>query len=70
MAVPLFDGGSKSQAANYRLVSLACVAGKLVEQLVSIKSHEHSQIYQLLSPQRHSFWRGRSCLLNPLARER
>lgn len=63
----LLMDGSKWQAANYRLVSLTYVAGKLTVHVVIIQLREQLETHYLFRP--NGFKKRCSCLANFLAHE-
>lgn len=64
--IPLFKKGSKSQAQNYRPVSLLSIVGKLLESILKEKLVEHMNRHNLIKDSQHGFTSGRSCLTNLL----
>ncbi len=64
--IPLFKKGSKSQAQNYRPVSLTSIVGKLLECLIKSKLMSHLEKYELIASSQHGFLKGKSCLTNLL----
>ena len=58
---PVYKKGKKSQACNYRPISLTCIASKLFEHILvsNIMSYFDSQ--NILSPQQHGFRSKHSC---------
>ncbi len=58
---PIHKKGDKSQAENYRSISLTSVVGKLLETIVTNHISNH-----LLKDTQHGFRRHRSCLTNLL----
>lgn len=58
---PVFKKGSKHLVSNYRLISLTCIAVKLLERLL----HDHIVQFLIhgskLSPFQHGFRKGHSC---------
>ena len=60
--VPIHKGGSKSDPANYRAVSLTSVIMKIFEQIMRKAIVEHLDINQLMNKSQHGFRKGRSCI--------
>ncbi len=58
---PIFKKGSIHEAANYRPVSLTCVACKLLEHIISKHIHDHLDKHQILTPVQHGFRSSHSC---------
>jgi hypothetical protein len=68
---PMFKGGTKSDPANYRPVSLTSVICKVLERIVKEEIECHFRDAGLWAPEQHGFQRGKSCTTNLLlARER
>ena len=63
---PIFKKGSKTQASNYRPVSLTSVPCKVMESLVRDAIVKHVSDYDLLSKEQHGFTSGRSYMTNLL----
>lgn len=63
---PIFKKGSKSQASNYRPVSLTCQLCKLGESIIREEIIGHLDKNNLINPSQHGFGKGRSCLTNLL----
>ena len=61
---PLFKGGTKSQAANYRPVALTNHITKAFEKIVKNHLISHLTLHQLLNITQHGFCAGRSTLTN------
>jgi len=64
---PIFKKGSRSQAGNYRPVSLTSQAGKLLESIIRDSVVDHLESNKLVLESQHGFRRGRSCLSNLLS---
>eukprot|EP00061_Rhincodon_typus_P004266 g22160.t1 len=62
--VPLFKKGGKEIPANYRLVTLMSVVGKLLEKILQDRIYFHLEISGRISKRQHGFVKGRSCLTN------
>ncbi len=58
--------GDKSQAENYKPISLTSVVGKLLETIVTNHISNHLESNNLLKDNQHGFRRHRSCLINLL----
>ncbi len=63
---PIHKKGDKSQAENYRPISLTSVVGKLLETIVTNHISNHLESNNLLKDTQHGFRRHRSCLTNLL----
>jgi ribonucleases P/MRP protein subunit RPP40 len=63
---PIFKKGSRSQAGNYRPVSLTSQISKLLEAVIRDALVNHLEKNKLVSESQHGFRRGRSCLSNVL----
>ena len=57
---PIYKKGPKTDAGNYRPVSLTSVLGKLMESIIQDKVVKHMQDNNLLSQDQHGFMSGRS----------
>ena len=60
--VPIHKGGSKSDPANYRPVSLTSVIMKIFERIMRKATVEHLDMNQLMNKSQHGFRKGRSCI--------
>ena len=58
---PVFKKGNVHEAANYRPVSLTCVACKLLEHIVCKHMLNYLDKHKLLFPLQHGFRKGHSC---------
>jgi len=56
--VPDFKKGTSSNVANYRLISLTCIASKLMERIIATHIHDYFHKNHLLSDVQHGFIRG------------
>jgi ribonuclease P/MRP protein subunit RPP40 len=63
---PIFKGGDKTEAGNYRPVSLTSVPCKMMESIVVDKVKEHLKSIGVPRDIQHGFVSGRSCLTNLL----
>ena len=63
---PIFKKGKRNDRGNYRPVSLTSVPCKVMESVVKDAMMEYYTEKSSLSPNRHGFTRGRSCLTNLL----
>ena len=64
--VPIYKKGDKSQAGNYRPVSLTSLACKILESIIKDKIVEFLSMNGLIKDTQHGFRKGRSCLTNLL----
>ena len=58
---PIYKKGNKSEAVNYRPVSLTCIACKLLEHIVTSSIMQHAKQYDILYHLQHGFREKRSC---------
>ena len=58
---PVFKKGDRSSPANYRNVSLTCIASKLMEHILFTHIRGHLDTHQILSPCNHGFRSKHSC---------
>ena len=58
---PVFKKGSRSDPANYRPVSLTCIACKLMEHIVCSHVRGHLDLHGILTPSNHGFRARHSC---------
>ena len=63
---PVFKKGIVSAVSNYRLISLTCVASKIMERVVSSQIYNYLCSGSLLSHSQHGFVKGRSTCTNLL----
>ncbi|BHF60820.1 hypothetical protein SprV_0100378700 [Sparganum proliferum] len=59
---PIYKGGARSSANNYRPVSLTCICCKLMEAIVKKATMKFLEQNHLLSDLQHGFRQNRSCL--------
>ena len=64
--VPIFKKGSKSDANNYRPVSLTSVPCKIMESVIKEAILSYIESNNLITEHQHGFVSGRSCLTNLL----
>jgi len=57
VVVPVFKKGAAGLLSNYRPISLTCAFSKVMERIVSRKVCDHLQLYNILSPDQHGFYR-------------
>ena len=58
---PVYKKGTKSEAANYRPVSLTCILSKLMEHTLCTHIRAHLDKHSVLSPFQHGFRSRHSC---------
>ena len=58
---PVFKKGDRSSPANYRPVSLTCIACKLMEHILCTHIRAHLDYHQILTPENHEFRSRLSC---------
>ena len=63
---PIYKGGSRSEEANYRPVSLPPTISKVMEREVAEKIVTHMERNGLFTKEQHGFRRKRSCVTNLL----
>ena len=63
---PVFKAGSSSDAANYRPISLTCVACKIMERVVVAQILEYLREHNLISKHQHGFLSRHSTVTNLL----
>ncbi|BHF62672.1 hypothetical protein SprV_0200565700 [Sparganum proliferum] len=59
---PIYKGGARTNANNYRPVSLTCICCKIMEAIVKKATMEFLEEGHLLSDLQHGFRQNRSCL--------
>ena len=64
--VPVFKKGATCDVANYRPISLTCVASKIMERVIVQQILHHLYSNKLLSVTQHGFIKGRSTCTNLL----
>ena len=62
--MPIYKSGQKGNPANYRPISLACVAVKIMERIVKEKMLVHIKTQKLITPSQHGFMPRRSTTTN------
>ena len=58
---PVFKKGKRSDAANYRPISLTCIVCKLMEHILTSHIMKHANDHNILYGLQHGFRGGRSC---------
>ena len=58
---PIYKKGDRSNANNYRPVSLTSITCKLLEHVISTNIMHHLDTYGILSNRQHAFRKKRSC---------
>ena len=58
---PVFKKGDKSQAVNYRPISLTCILSKVLEHIMASQIVKHMNEHSLLYDLQHGFREKRSC---------
>jgi hypothetical protein len=61
LVTPIFKKGEHYDPANYRPVSLTCIACKVMEHIVVSSTMGHLERNNILNPRQHGFRRQRSC---------
>nr|VZI39815.1 unnamed protein product [Spirometra erinaceieuropaei] len=59
---PIYKGGARTNANNYRPVSLTCICCKIMEAIVKKATMEFMEQGHLISDLQHGFRQNRSCL--------
>ncbi|BHF67258.1 hypothetical protein SprV_0301028400 [Sparganum proliferum] len=59
---PIYKGGARTNANNYRPVNLTCICCKIMEAIVKKATKEFLEQGHLLSDLQHGFRQNRSCL--------
>ena len=60
--VPIYKGGDRSLAKNYRPISLTSAMMKVLERLIRKQLVNFLSVHNLFNPNQHGFRHGRSCL--------
>ncbi|BHF70839.1 hypothetical protein SprV_0401389200 [Sparganum proliferum] len=63
---PIYKGGSKVLANNYRPISLTSICSKIMEKIIKREIMHFPEEHNLLCDAQHGFRRGRSCVTNLL----
>ena len=58
---PVFKKGQRYDCANYRPISLTCIASKVMEHIIASSMMRHAKYHSLLYDRQHGFREGRSC---------
>ena len=58
---PVYKTGTGSDQANYRPISLTCMAGKLMERVLTSRIVKHANNQNIIYHLQHGFREGRSC---------
>ena len=58
---PIYTKGARKDPANYRPISLTCIASKLFEHIVTSNHMGHLGNHDILYEKQHGFRKGRSC---------
>ena len=66
IVVPLFKKGNRSEACNYRPVSLTCIICKIMEKIIKEDMMKHMENHKLIKESQHGFMNNKSCLTNLL----
>ena len=61
LVTPLFKKGNRSEASNYRPISLTSIACKCLEHIINHHVMSHLDRYSILHEEQHGFRKGRSC---------
>ena len=61
LITPVFKKGTRSDPANYRPVSLTCIACKLMEHIICTHVRGHLDLHGILTPSNHGFRARHSC---------
>jgi len=58
---PIYKKGRRSEASNYRPVSLTCILCKMLEHIIVSNVMKHCDKYNILAKEQHGFRSKRSC---------
>jgi Reverse transcriptase (RNA-dependent DNA polymerase)/Endonuclease-reverse transcriptase len=64
--VPIFKKGSKSDASNYRPISLTCICCRMMESIIKEDIVAHLDRNRIIAKSQHGFQKNRSCTTNLL----
>jgi len=64
---PVLKKGKKEDPGNYRLASLFCTPGKVMEQLILDVTSKQVQEKKVIRSSQHGFTKGKSCLTSLIA---
>ena len=59
--IPIFRSGSRTDASNYRPISLTCISWKVVEHIVLNHVNKHLTANSIITPFQHDFRQGLPC---------
>ena len=59
--IPIYKKGDRTQASNYRPVSLTSITSKILEHIISSQIMDHLDSCNILHPNQHGFRSKRSC---------
>ena len=62
--IPIFKKGSKTDAGNYRSVSLTSVPCRIMESLIKASITSFLDKNKIITDRQHGFMKHRSCLTN------
>ena len=59
--IAIYKKGDRSNPANYRSISLTCIACKILEHIISTSIYSHLGNHQILHDAQHGFHKWHSC---------